>query len=129
MDYFNPYQYPTRPIQPQFVQQKSNLDWITVASISQVEQVNVNAGSKAWIMVQNEPIFALRTADNMGLVTTEYYKFEKYEPMNAKNSINTNDYVTRDEMLAEIKKAMEGAKLNESTTKTNKSNSKCVECN
>ena len=62
---FNPYQ--------------SNLDWIMVQNIDQVDSIAVNPNQKAWIMVQNEPIFALRTADGMGLVTTELYRFEKYE--------------------------------------------------
>ena len=45
-------------------------------------------------MVQNEPIFALRTADNMGLVTTDYYRFEKVDPGAAAPAA---DYVTRAE--------------------------------
>lgn len=49
-------------------------------TVKQVEQVSVQPGQKAWIMVQNEPVFALRTADNMGLITTDYYRFEKFDP-------------------------------------------------
>lgn len=59
----------------------ANIDWIIVQSVEQVENVAVQPGQKAWIMVQNEPIFALRTADMMGLCNTEYYRFEKYEPI------------------------------------------------
>lgn len=54
--------------------------WIMAQSVKQVEQVSVQPGQKAWIMVQNEPVFALRTADNMGLITTDYYRFEKFDP-------------------------------------------------
>lgn len=54
--------------------------WIMAQTIKQVEQVSVQPGQKAWIMVQNEPVFALRTADNMGLITTDYYRFEKFDP-------------------------------------------------
>lgn len=95
MNQFNPYNR-MAPTQP------SNLDWIMVQNISQVETVAVQPNSKAWIMVQNEPIFALRTADAMGLTSTAFYKFEKYEPQAAA------DYITRDElmtMLAELKEA------------------------
>ena len=70
-------------------------DWITVATIKQAEQVNVQPGGKAWIMIQNEPVFALRTADQMGLVTTSYYRFEKIDP-SAMESPST-EYVTRSE--------------------------------
>lgn len=54
--------------------------WIMAQTVKQVEQVSVQPGQKAWIMVQNEPVFALRTADNMGLITTDYYHFEKFDP-------------------------------------------------
>ena len=57
---------------------QSGPEWIMAPSVKQVEQVSVQPGQKAWIMVQNAPVFALRTADNMGLVTTDYYKFEKF---------------------------------------------------
>lgn len=54
--------------------------WIMAQTVKQVEQVSVQPGQKAWIMVQNEPVFALRAADNMGLITTDYYHFEKFDP-------------------------------------------------
>lgn len=68
---------------PQSVQQsglQSGPDWIMVSDLKQVEQVSVPAGGKAWVMLNNAPVFALRTADNMGLITTDYYRFEKYDP-------------------------------------------------
>ena len=80
-------------------------DWIMAPSIKQVEQVSVQPGQKAWIMVQNAPVFALRTADNMGLVTTDYYRFEKFNPGDSAEP--TNDYVTRKEFedfVASLKK-------------------------
>lgn len=70
-------------------------DWITVPTIKQVEQVSVQPGTKAWVMVQNEQIFALRMADNLGLVTTDYYRFEKIDP--EASSAPQPDYVTRAE--------------------------------
>lgn len=80
-------------------------DWIMAPSIKQVEQVSVQPGQKAWIMVQNAPVFALRTADNMGLVTTDYYRFEKFNPGDSAEP--ANDYVTRKEFedfVASLKK-------------------------
>jgi len=81
---------------------QSNIDWIMVQSIDQVNQVLVQPNQKAWIMVQNAPIFALRTADQLGLTTTELYKFEKYE----EKPVETHEYVTREELdkiIAELK--------------------------
>lgn len=73
-------------------------DWIQVPEIQQVEQVQVQPGAKAWVMVQNQPVFALRVADQMGLVNTSYYRFEKIDPaaMTAATS-KSEEYVTRQE--------------------------------
>ena len=73
-------------------------DWIQVPEIQQVEQVQVQPGAKAWVMVQNQPVFALRIADQMGLVNTSYYRFEKIDPdsMAAVSPAN-EEYVTRQE--------------------------------
>lgn len=71
--------------------------WIMAQTVKQVEQVSVQPGQKAWIMVQNEPVFALRTADNMGLITTDYYRFEKFDP-SAAPAEPTPTYVTVEQM-------------------------------
>lgn len=86
-------------MQPAQQPQSSGPDWIMAPSIKQVEQVGVQPGQKAWIMVQNEPVFALRTADQMGLVTTAYYRFEKIDP-NATETSPSQEYITRQEFDA-----------------------------
>lgn len=104
---FNPYGFPsvfnqqpnvmqpnTQPNVMQRPPQQSGPDWIMANTMQQVEQVQVAPGGKAWVMVQNEPVFALRTADNMGLVTTDYYRFEKIDPATAAPA---TEYVTRAE--------------------------------
>ena len=73
---------------------QSGPDWLQVPTVKHVEQVSVQPGGKAWVMVQNEPVFALRVADQMGLVTTDYYRFEKIDPA---VSAPAQDYVTRAE--------------------------------
>jgi len=80
--------------------QQSSLDWIFVQSIDQVESVSVPPSKKAWIMVQNEPVFALRSADAMGLITTDFYKFEKMEAK-AKPEFITSDQLA--EALRQLK--------------------------
>ena len=85
--------------------QSGGPDWIQVPTIKQVEQVQVPTGGKAWVMVQNEPVFALRTADNMGLVTTDYYRFEKIDPA-VTSAAPAADYITRaefDQFVASLK--------------------------
>lgn len=71
--------------------QHSNMDWIRVNTMEDVERVTVQPNSKAWIMLANEPIFVLKTADGMGLTTTDAYRFEKV------SGEKKPEYVTREE--------------------------------
>lgn len=105
---YSPYGYPM-PSQSGFIgqgmsqppqqaqSQQSGPDWVMAPTIKDVEHVNVPPGGKAWVMVQNEPLFALRTADQMGLVTTSYYRFEKYDPA-AQPAEAAPSYITREEL-------------------------------
>lgn len=81
---------------PQSAQQ-AGPDWVQVPDIQQVEQVQVQPGGKAWVMVQNQPAFALRVADQMGLVKTDYYRFEKIDPAVMTAPAQKEEYVTRAE--------------------------------
>lgn len=83
------------PQQPQQNQQQSGPGWVMAPTIRDVDHVSVAPGGQAWVMVQNEPVFALRTADKMGLITTDYYRFEKYNP--DAGAAPAQDYVTRAE--------------------------------
>lgn len=65
--------------------QQSGPDWVRVANVQQIEQVAVLPGQKSWIMVQSEPVFAVRVADEVGLIHTEYYRFESFNPAAARN--------------------------------------------
>ena len=69
----------------------SNMDWIRVNNMADVERVTVQPNNKAWIMLANEPIFVLKTADGMGLTTTDAYRFEKI------SDGKKPEYVTREE--------------------------------
>lgn len=113
----SPYQYPApsmfgqqsmmqnQPAQQQQAQQ-AGPDWIRVATAQQVEQVSVQPGGKAWVMVENIPVFALRVADNMGLVTTDFYRFEKIDQSAATGAAGSaqgaGNGMTRDEVNALI---------------------------
>lgn len=56
------------------------MDWIRVPSFDNIKDVYVQPNGKAWIMLQNEPIFAVKTADAMGLASTQAFRFEPYNP-------------------------------------------------
>lgn len=80
--------------------------WTIVQTLEQVEQIAVQPGQVAWVMVQNEPVFARREADRMGLITTEYCRFERFDPKAAAAARPVTDYVTREEFerfVAEMK--------------------------
>ena len=103
-----PVQGGTQAPRPQ-MQQGGGPDWIMVQNTRQVEQVNVQPGGKAWVMVQNEPVFALRTADQMGLVTTNFYRFEKFDPETATPAA-VPDYITREDLEKRLETLVEELK-------------------
>ena len=77
----------------------NGMEVVPVPTIQQVEQVGLQPGQRKLIMVQNEPVVASRSADNMGLITTEYYRLEKFVP-GAVSAPQAADYVTRQEFNA-----------------------------
>lgn len=83
-------------------QAQASNPWAIVQTVAQVEQVAVQPGGEAWIMVQNEPVFAHRTADRMGLISTEYCRFERYDPHAAAVNQKEVEYITRDELRQEL---------------------------
>lgn len=71
--------------QPPQPRQQSNVDWIRVPNVQDIDQVTVQAGQTAWIMAQNANVFAVRMADQMGIVTTRYFRFESWDPAAAES--------------------------------------------
>lgn len=95
-----PYQNPAQtPVQP--APQGAAPVVLQVATIKQVEQAPVQPGGKALVLVANEPVIAMRTADNMGLTTTDYYHIEHFDP-DAAPAAQTGDFVTRAEFQQAI---------------------------
>ena len=95
--------------QNQFIQSQQNpgMEVVPVPTIQQVEQVQVQPGQRKMVLVQNEPVIASRSADNMGLVTTDYYRLEKFVP-GASVSTQTGDYITRQEFNAFVESLNKG---------------------
>lgn len=84
------------------MQQSAGLDIVTVQTIQQVEQIQINPCQRRLVMVQNEPVVAMRTADNMGIATTEYYRLEKFNPMDTVQRTYENDYITKEQLEARL---------------------------
>lgn len=116
---FNPYGYPQFNQQPGYQSlyspnvganiQQNGMEVVPVPTMQQVEQVGLQPGQRKMVMVQNEPVIAARFADNMGLVTTEYYRLEKFIP-GAASSPQTGDFVTRQEFNAFVESLKSGKK-------------------
>lgn len=115
---FNPYApYQPAPFQqPQFMppqmqpQQQTTAQnapaVLQVATIKQVEQAPVQPGGKALVLVANEPVIAMRTADSMGITTTDYYHIERFDP-DAAQAAPSGDFVTRQEFQQTIQQLLD----------------------
>lgn len=103
--FYNPMQpqmgqgYPPAYSQPR--QPQANMDWIRVPNVSDVDQVSVQANQTAWIMAQNANVFAVRMADQMGMTTTRFFRFEEFDPR-AANAAKENDFEARLTRLEEL---------------------------
>ena len=60
--------------------QQTNIDWIRVPNIGDIDQVTVQPGQTAWVMTQNTNVFAVRSADQMGIINTRYFQFVEFDP-------------------------------------------------
>lgn len=76
--------------------QQAGPGWVFVPRVDDIVNVTVQPGGKAWIMAQDQPVFAVRSADQLGVTQTDYYRFEKYSPTAAK-AAQGEEYVTREE--------------------------------
>lgn len=106
-NFYNPYSQPFQAAQGQFNQfpmsqptqqlqaQQSGPAVLSVATIKQVEQVPVQPGRQVLVMVQNDPVIAMRTADQMGLVQTDYYHIQRFDPEQAAPA---QEYATKTEL-------------------------------
>lgn len=95
---------------------QSNLDWIRVPNIQDIDQVTVQPGQTAWVLAQNTNVFAVRSADQMGIINTRYFQFAEFDPRAADQQKQTNieqqqaDFEQRLRRLEAIFDATEPAK-------------------
>lgn len=130
-NFYNPYSQPFQAAQGQFNQfpmsqptqqlqaQQSGPAVLSVATIKQVEQVPVQPGRQVLVMVQNDPVIAMRTADQMGLVQTDYYHIQRFDP---EQTAPSQEYATKTELAqlqGVVQQILDGMG-NKSTGRTNK---------
>lgn len=69
-----------------------------VPNVSDVKEVDLHGAANALIIVQNEPVIAMKTAANsMGLTATDYYHLDKFDPASMSAPASSQDFVTRAE--------------------------------
>lgn len=80
---FNQYPSPTplfQQIQQQAQPQQPLFTVAQVPTAESVDQIQLQPNERKIILVQNQPILAMRSADAMGLVNTRYFQLVDYDP-------------------------------------------------
>ena len=72
--------YGSQPPQGNPYRQQPSMDWIRVPNLQDIDQVTVQPGQTAWVMAQNTNVFAVRSADQMGIINTRYFQFSEFDP-------------------------------------------------
>lgn len=104
----------------------SGPDWIKVPNIQQIDQIVVEPGGKRWVMVQNQPVFAFLSADEMGLITKRYFKFFEFDPSNeVSETTNSGDYATKQE-VQELREMIENLNISSKPAYNQKASKKEV---
>lgn len=83
-------QYGGQPPVNSYRQQQTNMDWIRVPNLQDIDQVTVQPGQTAWVLAQNTNVFAVRSADQMGITNTRYFQFSEFDPRAADQQKQTN---------------------------------------
>lgn len=118
-DQYNPYGYqqfgPPNMQMPQnnYMQPRPTapaMDVAQVQTIQQVEQVGLQPGQRKIVMVQNEPVVALRVADPIsGLVDTKYYNLVEIDPRAMRGQPSAN-YVTAEQLESRLSELLDSLK-------------------
>lgn len=95
---------PTQPVTPP----SASPAFLQVGTAKEFDNVTIQPGRQALIMAQNDPYIAFKSADAMGMVTTNLYRLE---PVTA-DQINgpTPEYVTRQEFQQTVQQIIDSIK-------------------
>lgn len=79
---------------------QQNVNWIPVSGYQGAKDHIVQPNTTAWMMDNNEPVFYVKSADNLGTTTFKAYRFEEIaepgQPMQTPQ-IDMSKYVQREE--------------------------------
>lgn len=101
-----------------------NVNWIPVSGYQGAKDHIVQPNTTAWMMDNNEPVFYVKSADNLGTTTFKAYRFEEIsepgQPMQTPQ-IDMSKYVQRDEFES-LKEQIDKltASVQKSSTRANK---------
>lgn len=56
---------------------KANVNWVYVNGVSGAREQIVQPGDTAWMMDNNEPVFYVKSVDQMGSATLKCFRFEE----------------------------------------------------
>ena len=118
------YQYVSTPQQrlaqmeqqyPQFAPQTpaQNVQWIQVSGLQGAREHIVQPNTTAWLMDNNDPVFYVKSSDNLGVTSLKAYRFEEI-PLGApaeSTQIDPAKYVSREE-FEQFKAQIAGKELN-----------------
>lgn len=91
-----------------------NVNWIPVGGYDDVRGIMVQPGATVWAMDNNDPIFYVKTADQMGVCTIDAYRYERIQVGGAA-AVQNGGYITREEyenLIARIERMENGGAIN-----------------
>lgn len=68
-----PFNNQQSPNQQFNVPKNTNVDWIDINDIKNINNITIQPNTVAWIKSINEPIIAKKSSDSMGICTTEFF--------------------------------------------------------
>lgn len=101
----NPYAQMGAQPAPQIGGQTSATPFTMVPTVADVDKVVTQPGETKWIMVQNDPVLAVKTATAMGYASSEYYRLTKIDPA-AVQSGTDPQYLTVEQADQKIQSAV-----------------------
>lgn len=97
---YNPYQ-----------QQRNGINWVQGIEGAKAYQLMPNSN----IMLmdsENDGIFYIKVADNVGMCTLRTFKYEELTNVCRNNTLDTSQFITRDELNSILDKRFNGGKNN-----------------
>lgn len=90
-------------MQYQQIQKNGMFPAVQLPTVADVEKFQPQRGMTMVVMAQDKPVFALKAADRMGVVSANWYKYESYNPEQDKPQ-----YITRQELEEVLAKFAQG---------------------